>query len=83
MRPMTVETPTFAVANPRMAEVIATAGRAAYCDGKVLITGESGVGKDLVARYIHANSARRALPFVAVNCCCCQRIIRVVRSSLE
>jgi len=65
---MTVETPTFAVANPRMAEVIATAGRAAYCDGKVLITGESGVGKDLVARYIHANSARRAMPFVAVNC---------------
>ena len=44
------------------------AGRAAACDGKVLITGESGVGKDLIARYIHAQSPRRGLPFIAVNC---------------
>jgi transcriptional regulator with PAS, ATPase and Fis domain len=68
MRPNTLEAPMFAVANVKMAEVISTAGRAAACDGKVLITGESGVGKDLVARYIHAHSSRRALPFVAVNC---------------
>jgi transcriptional regulator with PAS, ATPase and Fis domain len=37
-------------------------------EAKVLITGESGVGKDLVARCIHARSPRRAQSFVAVNC---------------
>ncbi len=37
-------------------------------DTSVLITGESGTGKEVVARAIHAQSSRRALPFVAVNC---------------
>src|SRR3989454_8517516 len=37
-------------------------------DATVLIRGESGVGKDLVARAIHASSARREGPFVKVNC---------------
>ena len=42
--------------------------RAAESPAKVLITGESGVGKDVVARYIHSHSSRRQTPFVAVNC---------------
>src|SRR5688572_12449262 len=56
------------VANPQMAALLTTATRVAASEGKVLITGESGVGKDLVARHIHARSRRSARPFIAVNC---------------
>jgi len=41
---------------------------ASRCDAKVLITGESGVGKEVVARLIHANSPRRRAPLITVNC---------------
>ena len=51
-----------------MTELLAMAKRAAESPAKVLITGESGVGKDLVARYIHSQSGRKLAPFVAVNC---------------
>ena len=51
-----------------MTELLAMAARAAESPAKVLITGESGVGKDVVARYIHSHSSRRLAPFVAVNC---------------
>jgi transcriptional regulator with PAS, ATPase and Fis domain len=51
-----------------MSEVFSLAGRVAEGHAKVLITGESGVGKDVVARYIHTRSTRANYPFLAVNC---------------
>ena len=42
--------------------------RVSQFDSAILITGESGTGKDLVARTIHANSPRRNRPFVPINC---------------
>ncbi len=54
--------------SPQMRAIRAIIESVADCDVTVLIRGESGVGKDLVARAIHAASARRQGPFVTVNC---------------
>jgi DNA-binding NtrC family response regulator len=51
-----------------MRPVLHAAGKAAASAIPVLIEGESGVGKELIARAIHGSGARRAKPFVAVNC---------------
>ncbi len=53
---------------PAMQELRATIERAAPTPATVLITGESGVGKELVARAIHAGSQRSEMPLVQVNC---------------
>jgi DNA-binding NtrC family response regulator len=55
-------------ASAQMSRVLELARRAGQSNAKVLITGESGVGKDLLAREIHDASSRRARPFLAVNC---------------
>jgi DNA-binding NtrC family response regulator len=54
--------------SPQMRATLALATRAGARDSQVLITGESGVGKDVLARYLHASSPRAARPFIAVNC---------------
>jgi DNA-binding NtrC family response regulator len=51
-----------------MQRLISLVGRVAPSDGRVLITGENGTGKELVAAAIHAGSPRAAGPFVKVNC---------------
>lgn len=51
-----------------MQQMFALMQRATASDITVLISGESGTGKELVARAIHANSPRKAGPFVTVNC---------------
>ncbi len=48
--------------------VIDIVDRVARSEARVLITGENGTGKELVARSLHAKSARAAAPFVEVNC---------------
>ncbi len=53
---------------PALAQLRAEIESAARSDSKVLISGETGVGKEVVARMIHAQSARRRHPFLAVNC---------------
>jgi len=57
----------FVSSNPRMLQIKAVCDRVARTDVPVLILGESGVGKEVVARYIHAQSGSRE-PFVKVNC---------------
>src|SRR5918992_4682769 len=53
---------------PCIVELRQEIGRVARSDAKVLVTGESGVGKELVSREIHANSLRASRAFIAVNC---------------
>ena len=54
--------------SPSMNRVLHIVDRVADSDAPVMIVGESGVGKELVARSIHERSTRAAKPFVAINC---------------
>ena len=64
---------TFASLNlvgesPAFRHVLSLVDRVAQCDATVLVQGETGTGKELVARAIHYLSRRKAAPFVPVNC---------------
>ena len=60
--------PDFLCLSPGTEAIKTMAGKVADTDAPILILGESGVGKEVVARYIHALSSRRERPLVKVNC---------------
>lgn len=60
-RPLVGESPSFL-------KVLELVGRVAGADSTVLLTGETGTGKEMVAREIHRQSRRRGYPFLAINC---------------
>ena len=56
------------VRDPSMQAVINLADQIAASEASILITGESGVGKEVIARYVHQKSRRSQKPFISVNC---------------
>ncbi len=60
--------PTIIASSPAMKEIIAIADKVKDTDLTILITGETGTGKDVLAHYIHATSKRGNAPFVPLNC---------------
>lgn len=58
----------FVALSTGMKSVFALASKVSSVDATVLILGESGVGKEVVAKYIHQNSHRSQAPFITVNC---------------
>jgi DNA-binding NtrC family response regulator len=64
-----VEEPLGVIAkSPTMRQLVDLARRVAKVDSTVLITGESGSGKERIARLVHEESTRAAGPFIAINC---------------
>jgi NtrC-family two-component system response regulator AlgB len=61
-------TPLLTSGSPQVRALIETAYAAASSDATILLTGESGTGKNVLARQIHEWSPRRGHPFVTVNC---------------
>ncbi|MGA9398280.1 MAG: sigma-54 dependent transcriptional regulator [Anaerolineaceae bacterium] len=60
---------------PAMISVVAQAERAATVSASVLITGETGTGKDILARFIHLHGPRANKPYVAINCAAIQSTV--------
>ncbi len=62
----------FITENPAVFHVLETAMQVAQSNSTVLISGESGTGKTLLARLIHTNSERKNQPFITLDCTCFQ-----------
>jgi len=58
----------FIAVDPNSVQLAEVAKRVALTDASVMISGESGVGKEVISRFIHENSSRSSGPFVAINC---------------
>lgn len=66
--PLASDPPLLVARSPAMREVLRLVERVSEASSNVLITGECGTGKRLVARAIHRNGTRRGRPFVSVDC---------------
>jgi DNA-binding NtrC family response regulator len=60
--------PALVYKSPQMEQLVTLAETAARSDSTVILTGESGTGKDVLARFIHARSARGTSPIININC---------------
>lgn len=65
---VSTETSDLIAIDPASKKTAEIARRVAATDATVLITGESGCGKEVMARYIHEHSSRADKPFIAINC---------------
>src|SRR5579862_7263534 len=65
---MSVANSAWVAADPASAQVLETAQRLVDASTNVLITGETGTGKDQLARWIHDHGARHDLPFLKIDC---------------
>lgn len=65
---LTVQDGAFITNSEQIKQVVILAGKLAEVDSTVLILGESGVGKEVVASYIHNNSKRKEGPIIKINC---------------
>ena len=61
--------PLILTESPRMETLLSLSRRVAWTEATILIQGETGTGKEVLARFIHDASARSGGPFVAINCC--------------
>ena len=68
LRSQTVQVDGMVAESPAMRAIVSTALKVSATEATVLITGESGSGKEVLARTIHNHSQRKAGPFVKVNC---------------
>jgi DNA-binding NtrC family response regulator len=67
-QPASEDSAAFVYRSKAMEGLVALAETAARADSTVVLTGESGTGKDVLARFIHARSTRSDSPVIAVNC---------------
>jgi DNA-binding NtrC family response regulator len=65
---VTAESHALLFRDPAMGRVVQLAAQIAPSEASILITGESGVGKEVMARFVHRKSARAEKPFISVNC---------------